>query len=163
MRYKSNKTAIIIDHVENYKRHGLPTTVHEWSLESKKRKKESSIKITVCDYCLAVNEFNATVCVVCGEELKIVSLIKTELEIVEHDIELIEVKDYSNTPNNYKDCKTILELYMFAMQRQYKGGWALIKADEMKLKYTCKEEAKAVRKLLGFKRGWENHQEIKEV
>ena len=30
MRYQSNKKALIIDHVGNYARHGLPDTPHDW-------------------------------------------------------------------------------------------------------------------------------------
>ena len=43
MRYKPNKRAVIIDHVGNYARHGMPDDDREWTLE--KRKKLSVKKI----------------------------------------------------------------------------------------------------------------------
>lgn len=36
MRYREGKTAIIIDHVDNVRRHGLPDTPRQWSLKSRK-------------------------------------------------------------------------------------------------------------------------------
>lgn len=37
MRYRPNKTATIIDHVNNVEEHGLPNYPHEWSLDVKKK------------------------------------------------------------------------------------------------------------------------------
>ena len=42
MRYKENKRAVIIDHVGNVHRFGLPDTDREWSLESTTKKKKSA-------------------------------------------------------------------------------------------------------------------------
>src|SRR5699024_9074017 len=49
MRYRPNKTSIIIDHVDNVRRHGLPDEDREWSLSgSKKTESESEVKIKEC-------------------------------------------------------------------------------------------------------------------
>lgn len=37
MRYKPNKRAVIIDHVGNYARHGMPDDDREWTLEKRKK------------------------------------------------------------------------------------------------------------------------------
>lgn len=42
-----NKVAIIIDHVDNYLRHGLPNTPHDWSLNPNHKK----IKLITCPAC----------------------------------------------------------------------------------------------------------------
>ena len=52
MRYMPGKTAVIIDMVENYKRHGLPDTPRAWSLEYKSNESED-VTIT-CENCSAV-------------------------------------------------------------------------------------------------------------
>src|SRR5690625_2831773 len=44
MRYRPNKTSIIIDHVGNVNRHGLPDDDRQWSL---KGRKESKAELTV--------------------------------------------------------------------------------------------------------------------
>lgn len=60
--------AIIIDHVGNLTRHGLPDDDREWSLDVKtKSQQEPSIKI--CQKCFAANKPNATTCSNCGEFL----------------------------------------------------------------------------------------------
>ena len=47
MRYMDGKTAIILDFVQNCRRHGLPDDPREWSLEPKK-KQENMVKIREC-------------------------------------------------------------------------------------------------------------------
>ena len=42
LRYVKNKTAIILDHVGNWTRHGLPDDPREWSLEGGVIKSETS-------------------------------------------------------------------------------------------------------------------------
>src|SRR5699024_4863231 len=41
MRYKKSKTSIIIDHVDNVRRHGLPDAERKWSLKGIVRNSES--------------------------------------------------------------------------------------------------------------------------
>ncbi|MGL6009324.1 MAG: DEAD/DEAH box helicase, partial [Culicoidibacterales bacterium] len=59
MRFKPNKKAIIIDCVGNVFRHGLPTTIHEWSLADKPKKIKKSgdeTKIFECEKCFLISE-----------------------------------------------------------------------------------------------------------
>src|SRR5699024_4553628 len=46
MRYRPNKTSIIIDHVDNVRRHGLPDAERKWSLKGMK-KTESEAEISI--------------------------------------------------------------------------------------------------------------------
>ena len=65
MRYKPGKTAIILDHVGNYTRHGLPDEEREWSLKQKKKKKKSERYVKSCPNCFAVVPAGKTVCPHC--------------------------------------------------------------------------------------------------
>lgn len=67
---KSTKPhAIIIDHVNNVVRHGLPDKVTEWSLDRRGRKssgKSDAIPIRVCVECIAAYERVHKCCPYCG-------------------------------------------------------------------------------------------------
>lgn len=128
MRYQPNKQAIIIDHVGNYSRHGLPDTEHNW-LEhfegtSKKSNQSDSIPVKECESCYAVVASAYTVCPVCGEEFPKVD--PTEYQIDELR-ELEEITEDNIIRLNFKepkDCKNMEELYQLAKDRNYKPGWA---------------------------------------
>ncbi|MCS9997133.1 DEAD/DEAH box helicase [Weissella confusa] len=45
MRYKPGKTAIIIDHVGNYAKHGFPDTEHEWTLKGEKKSSSPALPV----------------------------------------------------------------------------------------------------------------------
>lgn len=126
MRYKAGKTSIIIDHVGNVQRFGLPDEKREWSLNGKKKQSsEATIKIRQCENCFAVYSIQEKICPMCGHEMKTER--KNEKE---HDktAELEEVKkgeikvtlDFREP----KDCRNMSELYELAKNRGYKRGWA---------------------------------------
>ena len=92
MRYRPGKTAIIIDCVGNYVRHGLPDTRHEWSLTvpPKKRKimdEKCNFTIRVCQKCFRPFK-TADKCPWCGAEYV---LNKKEIEARE-EVRLAEIK-----------------------------------------------------------------------
>ena len=72
MRYQPNKLAKIIDHVGNYRRHGLPSTTHDWHEHfkgsSKKSKESDAIPIKECPECFSVIESAYTICPACDFE-----------------------------------------------------------------------------------------------
>lgn len=133
MRYKPGKTAIIIDHVGNVNRHGLPDTEHTWTLEkaNKKRKKsENTVKIKTCTKCYQVYPFEMQVCPYCGhiEQKKE----RKDLEI-EETAELAEVTSFTLTFKQPRDCKSYKELDDLRKQRGYKPGWTYIQAKRLNL------------------------------
>ena len=66
MRYQPDKTAIIIDHVGNVHRHGLPDQDREWTLEPKPpKKKQNTVAVRQCPECYYTHE-PAGVCPNCG-------------------------------------------------------------------------------------------------
>ena len=88
MRYMPGKTAIIIDHVGNCYRHGLPDDDREWSLEPKE-KQEESVKIRVCKNCYSVYPPTLDHCPFCGYKAEHEVRCK-DGKIV--DVDLVEVK-----------------------------------------------------------------------
>ncbi|MBC1801033.1 DEAD/DEAH box helicase [Listeria booriae] len=124
MRYRPGKTSIIIDHVGNVTRFGLPDMERTWSLEPKKgsnaTKAEAPVKI--CKECFMTVSQTAKKCEHCGAEFKV------EIKAIEVDeaAELKEV-DESSFTFDYRepsDCKNMSELYELAKNRNYKRGWA---------------------------------------
>lgn len=132
MRYKEGKTAIIIDHVGNVGRFGLPNMVREWTLDSKPGSNQTEVSKTAvrqCPQCFSTLPSNYVICE-CGYEFK---QEEKEIEILE-DEKLVEITDAEN--NNIitintkepEDCKTVQELYDLAKARGYKPGWAYYQA-----------------------------------
>ena len=155
MRYMPNKTAIIIDQVENYKRHGLPDTPREWSLDAKKKQIDNEEKIRVCEKCFNVydiktilcgecnnwdmrlatcaeckekQQFGYGECISCGSEL-VRGNIRNEREQIEAEFQ--EIKSF--TYNDWRKCKSIQELRQLQRARGYKAGFVYYKARELGL------------------------------
>lgn len=91
LRPSPNKPhAIIIDHVGNIKRHGLPCTDRKWSLEPPG--KRSISKVRTCHSCLAIYERFLKECPYCGAvpEVKSNGEGRTPPEFVDGDLILID-------------------------------------------------------------------------
>lgn len=127
MRYRPGKTSIIIDHVDNVRRHGLPDMERKWSLKGNKKQSsgESEVKIKTCDNCYAAYPANETECPMCGHVPEVKEVRDYE---VDESAELQEVtdEDISVTLDfrEPEDCKSMKELYELAKNRGYKPGWA---------------------------------------
>ena len=128
MRYKPGKTAIIIDHVGNVGRFGLPNMVREWTLEPKPGSNQTEISKTAvrqCPKCFSTLPSNYLICE-CGYEFK---QEEREVEILE-DEKLVEITDTEFIINTkgleFKDpseCKSMKDLSEYAKARNYKHGW----------------------------------------
>lgn len=124
MRYMPNKTAIIIDHVGNCYRHGLPDDEREWSLEPK-HKQENIVKIRECKNCFAVYPPTKPKCPYCGTEAT-TEIRKTDKKTVEVDlVELKRTEEIKNT--DYADLKaeTWEDVVKIQKAKGYKFGWCL--------------------------------------
>lgn len=133
MRYKENKTAIIIDHVGNVYSHDLPDTLHEWTLSGKKQKKQNIIKVKecpVCYYCISLNKKNCPECgyVFVAKEVGTTKIIDIELEEIQR-LNVLAMKPYSD----YLKCKNFEELNRFQKAKQYKFSWVIHKARELNI------------------------------
>lgn len=81
--------AIIIDHVGNVMRHGLPDAPREWSLDRRERRSGAKDKPTVrtCNVCTASYERFLKVCPFCGEPIPEPSASERKsLEFVDGDL-----------------------------------------------------------------------------
>ncbi len=127
-----DKVAIILDHVGNFTRHGLPDDIREWTLETKAKAKKSEPTIKQCPNCFAVVRSTAKECNICHYEFKAQE--REEAEVIE-DVILQKV---SRLPySKYNTCKTWQQLELFrqthknANGKAYKFAWMLYKAAEL--------------------------------
>lgn len=79
--------AIIIDHVGNVMRHGLPDAPREWSLDRRERRsgKSEPSTVRVCVACTAVYERYLDACPDCGEPVP-KPAVRSSLEYVDGDL-----------------------------------------------------------------------------
>jgi len=94
LRFVKGKTALIIDHVSNVIRHGLPDTRREWSLarrdkRAKQTKDPDEIPLTVCQKCLKPYEAFRTCCPYCGFERPLPDGGSRSVEMVQGDLVLL--------------------------------------------------------------------------
>ena len=135
MRYKPGKRAIIIDHVGNYARHGLPDAAREWSLEGRPKKQtekqeKDEVQIKSCPECFKVfplKDKNGNInqfCPFCGYIFPKQSRdVKEEKQVILQKIESF-VLSYE-TP---EQCGSYQEFLAYAKKRGYKPGWAFYQA-----------------------------------
>lgn len=115
MRYKENKTAIIIDNVGNVYRHGLPDDEREWSLQGKRRKEKFEIRIKQCPKCLSCMPGNARACSVCGYEFAVTETERAEMENINTELQRIQAEDIlkSKLYNEYRNIDNWEEIERF--------------------------------------------------
>lgn len=132
MRYLPDKQAVIIDHVGNYARFGMPDDDREWTLEKKDRTKkvqreQDDVKVVTCPECFRVFEQNdERICPFCGSVLP-----KKVREIQEKAAELVRIEGFTLRYTQPSDCKTYAELQAYGKQHGYKPGWSYIMAKKL--------------------------------
>lgn len=136
MRYRPDKRAVIIDHVGNYARHGLPDDDREWTLDKKpKRKKGEKSQpvenaVTQCPECFLTfhtRDENGEVvknCPYCGAELPV----KERKEIKQEEAVLEKIEGFRIDYSDPDSCKSYKELLLYARKHGYKPGWAYYQA-----------------------------------
>lgn len=140
---RPGKTAIIIDHANNFKTFGYPDDDRDWkraiksgTQKSKTLLKDPGMSIVTCDYCFAVvkaSEVKDGKCPICGKPIKVhaakpvsdVDLVeaskerqKAIREIVKSDL----LKSVANKKVN--ELHSMKELQAYAKLHSYKPGWA---------------------------------------
>lgn len=133
MRYKPGKSAVIIDHVGNYARFGMPDADRQWSLGSRPKKArnqaENEVKIMQCPECFYTfqPEDDVKICPECGYAFP-----KKERTLdVDDGAELHEITgfvlDYGDSS---EQCRNYNDLVKYARKRGYKTGWAYYQAKQ---------------------------------
>ncbi len=117
MRYRPNKTAIIIDHVGNVHRHGLPDMDREWTLDPKPpKKKQNTVSVRQCTECYFTH-LPAPVCPNCGHIYEI------KQQATPKEIQQAKLQKIVEAYKLPAECKTLQELYAYQRKKGYKKGW----------------------------------------
>jgi hypothetical protein len=126
MRYKAGKRAVIIDHVGNYARFGMPDADRKWSLENKKKSAEkhsveAEVKALQCPECFYTFEppkFGRPVCPSCGYIFP-----KKERTLEkEEDTQLEKITGFVLNYDFPDECRNMQEL------QDYAKKWAINRA-----------------------------------
>ena len=134
MRYKEGKQAIIIDHVGNYARFGLPDADRQWTLEGRPKQKKDTKKdegesIHLCKNCFRVfpdiiNGKKASACPFCGYVLP-----KSKREVKEEKQAVLQkIEGFVLHYDSPDQCNSYAELLSYAKKKGYKPGWAYYQA-----------------------------------
>lgn len=144
---RPGKTAIIIDHANNFKSFGYPDDDRDWkqAIKSGKQKSKTLLKdpgmsIVTCDYCFAVvkaSEVKDGKCPICGKPIKVheakpvsdvdlVEATKARKQLVK---KILHDNVYQNVINKkVSELHTMAELQAYAKIHGYKPGWAWYQA-----------------------------------
>lgn len=121
--------AIILDHVENWRRHGIPTEDRTWSLDSPKRTKrqETKIPLRMCPRCYAVAPPSSKPCSQCGHELTADDRRRPELKngvLIQIDEATAAAARKRDRELKIKSARTLAELIAVGKELNYNAGWA---------------------------------------
>lgn len=123
MRYQPGKRAVIIDHVGNYTRFGLPDDDRQWDLEPKRKKKQmvdQGERIRQCPECYLTFPFAAQ-CPHCGYVFPTQGRAVLEER---PEAELKQVHGFTLDYSRPEDCSSYYELRQYGERHGYKPGWA---------------------------------------
>lgn len=144
---RPGKTAIIIDHANNFKSFGYPDDDRDWkkAIVSGKQKsktllKDPGLSIVTCDYCFAVvkaSEVKDGKCPICGKPIKVheakpisdVDLVEATRERKARIKQIIQDQVMTNIVDKpVSELKSLSELQAYARLHGYKPGWAWYQA-----------------------------------
>ena len=126
--YPGKDKAIILDHADNVRRHGLPTDVQEWSLHGlKKKKKNARSPVKCCEVCGVFVAISARECPECGTAFAV-----SERDYAANDGQLVELTpemleaQRKQKRNELIRARTREELIALGKSRSYKNPvfWA---------------------------------------
>ena len=125
------KRAVIIDHVGNVFRHGMPDEEREWSLETKKRKPRATA-IKVCPACYTAVPSTARTCP-CGH---VFAAAPEERKITETDgtLKKIEAIQRKERRQEVGRARSVADLTEIAIKRGYSLRWVSRMADLKRLR-----------------------------
>lgn len=144
---RPGKTAIIIDHANNFKTFGYPDDDRDWkkAIKSGRQKSKSLLKdpglsIVTCDYCFAVvkaSEVKNGKCPICGKPIKVhkvkpvsdvdlVEATKDRQNLIHEIVKSDLLKSVAN--KSVDELHSMKELQAYAKLHSYKPGWAWFQA-----------------------------------
>ena len=144
---RKGKTAIIIDHANNFKAFGYPDDDRDWKQAIKSGKQKSKtlltdpgLSIITCDYCFAVvkaSEVKDGKCPICGKPIKVheakpvsdvdlVEAVESRKQLVK---KILHDSVYQNVINKkVSELKSYQEIKAYAELHHYKNGWVYFTA-----------------------------------
>lgn len=156
---RPGKTAIIIDHANNFKSFGYPDDDRDWKKaiisgkqKSKTLLKDPGMSIVTCDYCFAVvkaSEVKDGKCPICGKPIKVheakpisdVDLVEATRERKARIKQIIQDQVMTNiVDKSVSELHSFQELAAYGKLHGYKPGWAYFMA---KKKGLIKNESKS--------------------
>ena len=152
-----NKRAIIVDHVQNYKRFGLPDTPHEWSLAPNPPKKiQGEPPVKECPQCGLVLPLSSRICPQC--DFVFVSDDDLKDKLLEHDGQLVKLdrnKLFGKDLNRaIAQAKTFEQLKALGESQGYKKGWAPIQALQRANSY---DDVRRIADFFGYNKKWADY------
>ena len=144
---RPGKTAIIIDHANNFKSFGYPDDDRDWKQAIKSGKQKSKtlltdpgLSIVTCDYCFAVvkaSEVKDGKCPICGKPIKVheakpvsdVDLVEATRERKARIKQIIQDQVMTNiVDKSVSELHSFQELAAYGKLHGYKPGWAYLMA-----------------------------------
>ena len=144
---RPGKTAIIIDHANNFKSFGYPDDDRDWKKaiisgkqKSKTLLKDPGMSIVTCDYCFAVvkaSEVKDGKCPICGKPIKVheakpisdVDLVEATRERKARIKQIIQDQVMTNiVDKSVSELHSFQELAAYGKLHGYKPGWAYLMA-----------------------------------
>lgn len=133
LRPEDGKTALILDHVGNTWRHGLPDDEREWTLEgtrgAAKQAEEQGPALRHCETCFAIFRSALHACPACGSE--VVATQQRLPDEVEGELEEVDPEEHRRRRiarrREEGRAQTLEELVALAKKRGYKAAWAGIR------------------------------------
>jgi DNA repair protein RadD len=116
--------AIMLDHVGNTGRHGLPNEERKWSLDGEDRKKgKTTAAVKVCPQCFRALPPRTMVCTECGYEFDIQP---REVEEREGELREITAEELAKRRARVEQgrAQSLEELRELGRSKGYKPGWA---------------------------------------
>lgn len=163
-----NKVAVIIDQAQNHIEHGLPDTIHRWSLEPNiKRDRNINTDLTNCPACGELIPVNAKVCPFCKFVIDEDSAADSDSSGEEEptDEEKADLNDIgiltdysSEQPEDSQSAQSVIhkpttpeEFAAIAKERHYKKGWVVIQS----IKHAKSlDDFRRIAEVCRYKPGW---------
>lgn len=119
-------SCIILDHVGNTWRHGLPDDARVWLLDPKKKRStgEAAEALRHCPECFSVFSASLTECPDCGHHYEVKGRVPDEQEGELHEIEADRHRKMRKHEEGQAGSDGIVALCDLAIERGYKFGWA---------------------------------------
>ena len=150
-----NKVAFIIDHVQNYLRHGLPNFPHDWSLAPNKDKRVGTPPVKQCPHCGAIVPISTRFCTSCNFEFPISGPDTSEHEGLLSEINVpINANQKTAQPSVKRSFSKPEEFLAHAKTFNYQIGWVAFKSLAFAQSY---DDCLHIADVCGYKTGWAWH------